>query len=93
MVFVMSFPRQTAYLLGTSEHLLPMVRTIWWFVPSLTFQMDSRFAVRDPLDGRSSRWCIVSALINVVLIGCSSSAGLGVMGAAFATSVCIVTGG
>ena len=70
-VFVMSFPRQTAYLLGASEHLLPMVRDyLVWFVPSLTFQMwiaVSLFVIR--LDGapKFAMWCsIVSALINVV---------------------------
>ena len=98
-VFVMSFPRQTAYLLGASEHLLPMVRDyLVWFVPSLTFQMwiaVSLFVIR--LDGapKFAMWCsIVSALINVVLDWLFIfPLGWGVMGAAFATSVSIVTGG
>ena len=98
-VFVMSFPRQTAYLLGAFKHLLPMVRDyLVWFVPSLTFQMwiaVSLFVIR--LDGapKFAMWCsIVSALINVVLDWLFIfPLGWGVMGAAFATSVSIVTGG
>ena len=98
-VFVMSFPRQTAYLLGASEHLLPMVRDyLVWFVPSLTFQMwiaVSLFVIR--LDGapKFAMWCsIVSALINVVLDWLFIfPLGWGVMGAAFATAISVSVGG
>ena len=39
-VLILIFLRQTAYLLGSSDHLLPMVTDyLLWFVPSLVFQM------------------------------------------------------
>ena len=81
-------------LFVTVVTLVPSV----WFVPSLTFQMwiaVSLFVIR--LDGapKFAMWCsIVSALINVVLDWLFIfPLGWGVMGAAFATSVSIVTGG
>ncbi|MCR9012530.1 MATE family efflux transporter [Gabonibacter chumensis] len=98
-VLILIFPRQTAYLLGSSEHLLPMVTDyLLWFVPSLIFQMwiaVSLFVIR--LDGapKLAMWCsVISALINVVLDWLFIfPLGWGVMGAAFATAISITVGG
>lgn len=98
-VLILIFPRQTAYLLGSSEHLLPMVADyLLWFVPSLIFQMwiaVSLFVIR--LDGapKLAMWCsVISALINVVLDWLFIfPLGWGVMGAAFATAISITIGG
>lgn len=96
---VMLFPQRTAYLLGSSEYLLPMVTDyLLWFVPSLVFQMWislSLFIIR--LDGspKYAMWCsVISALINVILDWLFIfPLGWGVKGAAFATSLSIFTGG
>lgn len=88
-VLILIFPRQTAYLLGSSDHLLPMVTDyLLWFVPSLVFQMwiaVSLFVIR--LDGAPelAMWCsVISALVNVVLDWLFIfPLGWGVMGAAF----------
>lgn len=88
-VFVMSFPRQTAYLLGASEHLLPMVRDyLVWFVPSLTFQMwiaVSLFVIR--LDGapKFAMWCSIVSRTHQCRVGLAVhlSAGLGCDGRRF----------
>ncbi|RHJ86659.1 MATE family efflux transporter [Parabacteroides sp. AM08-6] len=98
-ILMMCFSRQTALLLGASEHLLPMVTSyLLWIVPSLTFQMwiaVSLFIIR--LDGapKLAMWCsVISALINVVLDWLFIFPfGWGVMGAAFATSISIIVGG
>ncbi|MDL2222999.1 MATE family efflux transporter [Bacteroidales bacterium OttesenSCG-928-M11] len=97
--FIMIFPEQTAFLLGSSEQLLPMVKDyLLWFIPSLTFQMwisVSLFIIR--LDGapKLAMYCsLISAVVNVVLDWLFIfPLGWGVMGAAFATSISIVTGG
>lgn len=96
---IVSFPRQTALLLGSSEHLLPMVTDyLTWFFPSLTFQMwiaVGLFVIR--LDGapRTAMWCsVLSAAINVVLDWLFIfPLGWGVKGAAFATSISVAAGG
>lgn len=96
---IMLYPERTALLLGASLHLLPMATDyLMWLVPSLTFQMwiaISLFIIR--LDGapKFAMWCsILSALINVVLDWWFIfPLGWGVMGAALATSISIVTGG
>ncbi len=98
-VLILIFPRQTAYLLGSSDHLLPMVTDyLLWFVPSLVFQMwiaVSLFVIR--LDGAPelAMWCsVISALVNVVLDWLFIfPLGWGVMGAAFATAISITVGG
>lgn len=66
------FPERTAYLLGSSEYLLPYVKEyLIWFVPSLTFQMwltVSLFIIR--LDGspKLAMWCnLLAAVVNTFL--------------------------
>lgn len=93
------FPATTARLLGSSERLLPMVEDyLVWFMPSLVFQMwiaVAQFVIR--LDGapKLAMWCsIISAAINVVLdYVFIFPLGMGVKGAAIATSISIVVGG
>ena len=95
--FILAFPEETARMLGSSEHLLPLVVDyLVWFSPSLLFELwiaVALFAMR--LDGapKLAMWCsIIAAAVNVVLAGCSSSLGWGVMGAAFATSLSCLAG-
>ncbi|MBO5194868.1 MAG: polysaccharide biosynthesis C-terminal domain-containing protein, partial [Bacteroidales bacterium] len=96
---IMLFPERTAYLLGASEHLMPMVREyMLWYVPSWVFQIwvsVSLFIIR--LDGapRLAMWCsMVTAVLNVVLdYVFIFPLGWGVRGAAFATSLSLVAGG
>lgn len=98
-VAILLFPRRTALLLGSSDHLLPMVTDyLMWFVPALTFQMwiaVSLFVIR--LDGapKLAMWCsVVSAAVNVVLDWLFIfPLDWGVMGAALASTIAIVTGG
>ena len=96
---ILCFPRQTALWLGSSEHLLPLVVDyLVWFVPGLVPQLwiaVGLFVVR--LDGapRLAMWCsLISALVNVVLDWLFIfPLGWGVMGAAFASTISIATGG
>ena len=98
-VLIMIFPEETARLLGSSDHLLPMVTDyLLWFVPSWVFQIwitVSLFVIR--LDGspKLAMLCsLITAVINVVLDWLFIFPfGWGVMGAAFATSISIVVGG
>lgn len=98
-VLMMVFPEGTAKLLGSSGHLMPMVTDyLLWFVPSWVFQIwitVSLFIIR--LDGspKLAMMCsLITAIINVILDWLFIFPfGWGVMGAAFATSVSIVTGG
>ena len=69
---MMVFPEETARMLGSSEHLLPMVADyLLWFVPSWVFQIwitVSLFVIR--LDGapKLAMLCsLITAVINVVL--------------------------
>lgn len=96
---ILAFPRLTALLLGSSEHLLPLVGDyLIWFVPGLIPQLwiaVGLFVVR--LDGapRLAMWCsVLSALVNVLLDWLFIfPLGWGVMGAAFASTISIATGG
>ena len=98
-VFMMIYPEHTARLLGASEYLLPMVTDyLVWSVPSWIFQIwitVSLFIIR--LDGapRLAMLCsIITAVINVILDWLFIfPLGWGIKGAAFATSISIVTGG
>lgn len=98
-ILIMIFPKHTALLLGSSDHLLPMVKDyLLWFVPSWVFQIwitVSLFVIR--LDGspKLAMLCsLLTAVINVVLDWLFIfPLGWGVMGAAFATSISIVAGG
>lgn len=95
---VMAFPRQMSYLLGTSDHLLPLVMDyLVWFAPSLLFELwvsVALFALR--LDGvpKLAMWCsIVSAAVNVILDWLFIFPfGWGVMGAALASSLSCLCG-
>lgn len=96
---VMIFPFETARLLGASDHLTDMVVTyLRWFVPALVFQIwgaVALFYIR--LDGapKLAMWCnIVPALLNVFLDWLFIFPfRWGVMGAAFASSISVFTGG
>ena len=70
--FILAFPEETARMLGSSEHLLPLVVDyLVWFSPSLLFELwiaVALFAMR--LDGapKLAMWCsIIAAAVNVVL--------------------------
>lgn len=98
-IFIMLFPTTTAYLLGSSDHLLPMVKDyLLWLTPSLVLDLwiaVGLFIIR--LDGRPNLAMICSvltALINVILdwlfiFPC----GWGINGAALASSISIIVGG
>lgn len=98
-VAMMIWPEGAARMLGSSEHLLPLVVDyLLWFVPSWVFQMwvtVSLFIIR--LDGapKLAMLCsVVSAVVNVILDWLFIFPfGWGVMGAAFASTISIVTGG
>lgn len=96
---ILAFPVPTARLLGASETLMPqVVDYMKWIVPGFIAEMWSMiglFIIR--LDGspRYAMWCnIIPALLNVVLDWLFIfPLGMGVKGAAIATSISIVTGG
>lgn len=98
-VFAMLFPKWAARLLGPSETLLPLASDyLFWIMPSYMFQMWSfigLFIIR--LDGapKVAMWCnAVAALMNIVLDWVMIfPLGLGVKGAAIATSISIMAGG
>lgn len=98
-VVIMFFPDATGRLLGSSDRLLPLVKDyLLWFIPSLLFEMwmtISLFIIR--LDGapRLAMWCnVIPAVINVVLDWLFIfPLGLGVTGAAAATTLSLVFGG
>lgn len=93
------FPVQSAKLLGASDTLLPqVVDYLVWIVPSFLFEvwiLIGLFSIR--LDGspRYAMWCnIVPALVNVFFDWLFIfPLGMGVKGAAIATSICHVVGG
>lgn len=93
------FPSNVARLLGASVTLMPqVVDYLLWITPSYIFMMWSiigLFIIR--LDGspRYAMWCnIVPALLNVVFDWLFIfPMGMGVKGAAMATSICHVAGG
>lgn len=98
-IIILLFPDATGRLLGSSEHLLPFVKDyLRWFVPSLLFQIwvsIALFVIR--LDGapRLAMWCnIIPAAVNIVLDWLFVfPLGLGVMGAAAATTISLFIGG
>ena len=98
-ILILIFPEKTAYLLGASDELLPMVMDyLVWFVPGLTLQMWTAialFTIR--LDGspRIAMWCsIIAGVVNVILDWVFIfPLGWGIMGAAFATTISFVAGG
>ena len=92
VALIMFFPERTAYILGASDHLMPMVKTyLLWFAPSLIFQMwvsVALFIIR--LDGapKLAMWCsVIAAGINTFLGWLFIFPfGWGIMGAAFAAT-------
>lgn len=98
-ILILSYPEETARLLGSSEYLLPLVKDyLLWFVPSWVFQIwitVSLFIIR--LDGAPKIAMLCSLIadgINVVLDWVFIfPLGWGVMGAAFATSISFFIGG
>lgn len=98
LFLIFFFPEKTARLLGSSDHLLPMVIDyLLWFAPGILFQLwvvVGMFALR--LDGapQLAMWCsIVTALVNLVLDWLFIFPfGWGVMGAAFASTLACVCG-
>ena len=98
-LLIVVFPDRTACLLGSSDHLLPLVKDyLRWFIPSLLFEMwmaISLFIIR--LDGapKLAMWCnIIPAAVNIMLDWLFIfPLGLGVTGAAAATTISLVIGG
>lgn len=98
-IAMLGFPDETARLLGSSEHLLPMVKEYMiWYVPSWVFMMWTAvalFVIR--LDGapKLAMTCsLVAAFLNVLLDWLFMFPfGWGIMGAAFATSISTAIGG
>lgn len=97
-IIILLFPDATSRLLGSSEHLLPLVKDyLWWFVPSLLFEVwvsISLFIIR--LDGapRLAMWCnVIPAVANIGLDWLFIfPLGLGVMGAAAASTISLFLG-
>lgn len=97
--FIMCFPTKTAYILGSSEHLLPMVKDyLLWLTPSLVLDLwiaVGLFIIR--LDGRPNLAMICSVLTAVINVFFDwlfiFPLGWGVKGAALASSLSIVVGG
>lgn len=98
LAFIMCFPTQVSRLLGSSEHLLPLVKDyLMWFAPSLLCELwlaVAQFALR--LDGapRLAMCCnVVCAAANAVLDWLFIfPLRWGVMGAAFASSLSCLIG-
>lgn len=98
IVVTMIDPHQVGRWLGSSEHLLPqVVDYLYWFAPSLLFQMwleVSLYVIR--LDGapRLAMWCsIINAVLNTILDWLLIfPLGMGVKGAAIATSISCLVG-
>lgn len=98
-LLAMLYPEYAVRMLGASESLLPQARDyLFWVMPSFMFQMWSLiglFIIR--LDGapKVAMWCnVVAAFMNIVLDWLMIfPLGLGVKGAAIATSLSIMSGG
>ena len=98
-ISVLAFPTQTAGLLGASDTLMAqVVDYLQWIMPCFVFDMWSMiglFIIR--LDGspRYAMWCnIIPAVLNAVLDWLFIfPLGMGVKGAAIATSLSIIVGG
>lgn len=96
---VLSFPAQVARMLGASETLMPQVLDyLRWIMPCFMFEMWSMiglFIIR--LDGapRYAMWCnVIPSLLNAVLDWVFIfPLGMGVKGAAIATTISIALGG
>lgn len=97
-IVLVAFPAQVARMLGSSEHLLPMVKDyLTWFSLSLLFELwlaVAQFALR--LDGapKTAMYCSITASVaNAVLDWLFIfPLDMGVKGAAIATSVACMIG-
>lgn len=95
----LAFPCHTSRLLGASDTLMPLVLDyLRWIMPAFIFEMWSMiglFVIR--LDGspKYAMWCnIIPAILNAVLDWLFIfPLGMGVKGAAMATTTSIVVGG
>lgn len=98
VALIMFFPERSALMLGSSAHLLPMVKDyLIWFSPSFIMELwltVAMFALR--LDGspRLVMWCsLIAAGANVVLDWLFIFPfGWGIMGAAFASTLSCMLG-
>lgn len=98
-VLAMLYPEQATRMLGASETLLPQASCyLFWIMPSYIFQMWSLiglFIIR--LDGspKVAMWCnVIAACMNILLDWIMIfPLGLGVKGAAMATTISVMTGG
>lgn len=98
-IFMLMLPTATAKILGTSDTLLPQVLDyMTWLTPCFLFEMFSMiglFIIR--LDGspRYAMWCnIIPAILNIILDWLFIfPLGMGLKGAAIATSISIIIGG
>lgn len=96
---ILAFPTQTARLLGASDTLMPQVTAYTrWIMPSFVFQMWSMiglFIIRSDGSPRYAMWCnIIPTTLNAVLDWLFIfPLGMGVEGAAIATSFSIIVGG
>lgn len=96
---MLAFPDASARALGSSEHLLPMVKEYMvWYIPSWLFMLWTAvalFVIR--LDGAPNlamACSLTSAVLNVFLDWLFMFPfGWGIMGAAFATSLSTAAGG
>lgn len=96
---MLAFPDASARALGSSEHLLPLVREYMvWYIPSWLFMLWTAvalFVIR--LDGAPNlamACSLTSAVLNVFLDWLFMFPfGWGIMGAAFATSLSTAAGG
>ncbi len=98
-VIMMVFPDKTAYLLGSSEHLLePVKEYLIWFLPSLVFQMwisVGLFIIRLDCSPKLAMWCSVIAALLSTFLGWLFifPFGWGIKGAALAATAGIAIGG
>lgn len=98
-LWMLLFPHLTAKTLGSSPELMDdVVDYMLWLIPGFIFEMFSMiglFVIR--LDGapRYAMWCnIIPAVLNAILdYVFIFPFGMGVKGAAIATSMCMVLGG
>ena len=99
MIFALLAPEQISYMLGASQTLMPLVRDyLVYLIPSgimLMWSIVGLFIIR--LDGspKYAMWCnVVPALLNIVLDWLFIfPLGMGVKGAAIASSISTVVGG
>lgn len=98
-VLILTFPTETAKLLGASDTLLPYVLDyLIWLMPCFVFEMFTfigLFIIR--MDGapRYAMWCnIIPAVLNAILdYVFIFPLDMGIMGAGLATSICMAIGG